>query len=148
MASKRERAIRIATTAHSGQFDKAGVPYILHPLRVMNAVKNVDEKIVAILHDTIEDTSTTPDFLLSEGFTQYIVDAILSVSRLPGEKYKMFIQRAKLNTIGRVVKIADMRDNCELFRMHELEDKHLSMIKRYHKALKELEPNHNERIII
>ena len=143
-----ERAIRIATTAHSGQFDKAGVPYILHPLRVMNSLNTIDEKIVGILHDTIEDTSVASKFLLSEGFPQHIVDAILSVSRLPDELWRDFIQRAKTNTIGRVVKIADMRDNSDLFRMHELEDKHLSMVKRYHKALKELEPDHNERIII
>jgi len=143
-----ERAIRIAVTAHAGQFDKAGVPYILHPLRVMNAVDTIDEKTVAILHDTIEDTSVTDRFLLSEGLPQYIVDAILSVSRRKDEKYKDFIQRAKCNMIGRNVKIADMRDNCDLFRMHDLEDKHLSMVKRYHRSIKELEPDHNNRIII
>ena len=143
-----ERAIRIATHAHSGQFDKAGVPYILHPLRVMNALKTIDEKIVGITHDVVEDTSITAEFLLTEGFPQYIVDAILSVTRPKSEKYTDFIQRCKKNTIGRNVKLADLRDNSDLFRMHELQDKHLSMVKKYHRAIKELEPDHNNRICI
>ena len=77
-----------------------------------------------------------------------IVDAINSVSRRKGESYEDFIQRAKLNEIGRRVKLADMRDNCDLFRMHELPDKHLKMIKKYHTGIKELEPNHTNRISI
>ena len=143
-----ERAIRIAVNAHAGQLDKAGTPYILHPLRVMHAVTTIDEKIVAILHDVIEDTSITPQILLSEGFDTDIVDAVVSLSRIPGETYKDFIQRVKRNTLGRKVKIADMRDNCDLFRMHDLPDKHLNMIKKYHAGIKELEPDHINRISI
>jgi len=143
-----ERMIRISVNAHSGQYDKAGVPYILHPLRVMNALKTIDGKIVGVGHDLVEDTGITPEFLLSEGFPGYIVDAIISVSRKKDETYKEFIQRAKKNEIGRLVKIEDMRDNCDLFRMHELPDKHLSMVKKYHAGIKELEPNHDNRISI
>ena len=38
-----ERAIAIAATAHAGQTDKAGAPYILHPLRVMLRLTRSEE---------------------------------------------------------------------------------------------------------
>jgi len=50
-----ERAIAIAAEAHAGQVDKAGAPYILHPLRMMLSVSSIDERIVAVLHDVCED---------------------------------------------------------------------------------------------
>ena len=51
-----EKALAIAVEAHRGQKDRAGKPYILHPLRVMGRVSTEDEQIVAILHDVVEDT--------------------------------------------------------------------------------------------
>jgi hypothetical protein len=143
-----EKAIQIAVSAHTGQFDKAGAPYILHPLRVMNLVNEIDEKIVAVLHDVIEDTYITDEILLEHGFPPYIVTSVASVSRKDGETWDDFIERAGIDPIGCVVKIADMRDNSDLFRMHELPDKHLKMIKKYHSAIKKLEPNHFNRIKI
>ena len=51
-----ERAIQIAALAHAGQFDKAGQPYILHPLRVMFRMEEEHERIAAVLHDVVEDS--------------------------------------------------------------------------------------------
>ena len=50
-----EKAIAIAAEAHAGATDKAGAPYILHPLRVMLKVNSPEERIVAVLHDVVED---------------------------------------------------------------------------------------------
>jgi (p)ppGpp synthase/HD superfamily hydrolase len=50
-----ERAIAIAAEAHAGQTDKAGAPYILHPLRMMMGLTSDEERIVAVLHDVCED---------------------------------------------------------------------------------------------
>ena len=50
-----ERAIAIAAKAHAGQVDKAGAPYVLHPLRIMLRKSSIDERIVAVLHDVCED---------------------------------------------------------------------------------------------
>lgn len=132
-----EKAIRLAVDVHSGQFDKAGVPYILHPLRVMNGVKKVKEKIVGVLHDAVEDHPDKISFdrLRTEGFPEDIIEALDSVTRRKGENYELFILRAKANEIGRKVKIVDLRDNSDLFRIHTLEDKHLCLMKRYHKAM-------------
>jgi len=131
-----EKAIRIAVLAHANQFDKAGAPYILHPLRVMNGVKTVPEKIVGILHDVIEDTDITLNYLINEGFPDYIVGAVESVTRREDELYNDFILRVKKNKIGRKVKIVDLRDNSDLFRLHDIETKHIQLVKRYHKAMK------------
>jgi len=67
-----DKAIMISTNAHYKQTDKAGIPYILHPIRVMMNVKTIPEKIVAILHDTLEDTELTIGDLICFDYPQYI----------------------------------------------------------------------------
>jgi (p)ppGpp synthase/HD superfamily hydrolase len=133
-----ERAIKIAVNSHSNQFDKAGIPYILHPIRVMGGVKTVKEKIIAILHDTVEDTEVTLNYLKEEGFTEDIIDSIDALTRRKGETYKNFILRIKQNDMARRVKIVDLRDNADLFRLHTIEDDHIRLMKRYHEAMIEL----------
>ena len=88
-----QRAITIAEQQHAGQVDKAGRPYIEHPKRVMAAVSNDAERIVAILHDVIEDSDVTLDQLAAEGFPAYILDALDSVTRKEGETYEAFVAR-------------------------------------------------------
>lgn len=133
-----EKAITIATKAHEGQTDKAGVPYILHPIRVSNRCRTDEERIVAILHDTIEDTDVTPDYLLSEGFPRNIVEAVLSVTRNNGESYNDFILRSKRNPIGRQVKIHDLEDNMDITRLQSLSEKDLERLNKYLKAYRTL----------
>jgi GTP diphosphokinase / guanosine-3',5'-bis(diphosphate) 3'-diphosphatase len=58
-----DKAIALAQTAHANQVDKAGAPYIGHPLRVMNSLSTVAEKIVGVLHDSIEDSELTLIFV-------------------------------------------------------------------------------------
>jgi len=88
-----EKAMEIATKAHKGQVDKAGSDYIGHPLRVAERLKDEKEKIVAVLHDTIEDTFVTPEYLAEQGFPQEIIDGVLSVTRQDGENYDDFVRR-------------------------------------------------------
>ena len=81
-----ERAIEIAVQAHKGASDKGGAPYILHPLAVMHNLDTDDEKIVAVLHDVVEDTKWTFEKLLGEGFSVTVVDALdRSLSRVMGK---------------------------------------------------------------
>jgi (p)ppGpp synthase/HD superfamily hydrolase len=128
------KAWGIALAAHRGQKDKGGNEYYLHPLRVAERCENAKEKIVAVLHDVIEDTEYTADKLREEGFSEEIVEAVLSVTRQDGETYMDFIKRAACNPIGKVVKIADLEDNMDITRLPELTDQDLSRLKRYHKA--------------
>ena len=118
-----EKAIKIAVEAHTGQLDKGGNPYILHPLRVMLSLKTEEERIVGVLHDVVEDCEGwTWDRLASNGLSERIIEALKSVSKTPEEEaeyrklpegkkldhYLQFVSRAKANKIGREVKAADI----------------------------------------
>ena len=119
-----ERAIEIAVEAHKGQIDKGGSPYILHPLRVMGNVDGESEKIVAVLHDVVEDSNWTFEALLAEGFSIEVIEALKSVTKnSDNEDYDSFIQRAIGNPIGRKVKIADIRDNLDVTRIPDIGEK-------------------------
>ena len=135
----RDKAMQIATKVHKTQVDKGGKPYIGHPLRVEKLCQDDDSKIVALLHDTIEDGDITAEYLLMQGFPTYIADAVLSVSRNKDEDYFDFIQRSKANPIGRRVKIADLKDNMDITRLNELTDNDIERLKKYHQAYKMLE---------
>ena len=81
-----ERAIIIAAEAHAGVRDKAGAPYILHPLRMMLGLSSPDERIVAVLHDVCEDCpGWTFDRLRDEGFSDKIIAALDAVTKREGE---------------------------------------------------------------
>jgi (p)ppGpp synthase/HD superfamily hydrolase len=130
-----ETAIKIAIDAHKGQVDKAGKPYILHPLRVMFSMDTDTEQIVAVLHDVVEDTNWTFGRLREVGFPEDVLDAIYSVTRQAGESYMEFIRRAGQNKVGRKVKMADLEDNLDLSRIKEPTEKDHKRMARYRKAL-------------
>ncbi len=127
-------AYDICLEAHRGQVDKAGMPYHLHPERVAARCSTDVETIVALLHDTIEDTDITPEYLINRGFPQEIIDAILSVTRRDGESYEEFVTRAKQNPIGRMVKIHDLEDNMDIRRLDTLSDESVNRLRKYLKA--------------
>lgn len=112
-----DKAALLCITKHAGQRDKMGRAYFQHPMRVAMRCLSDDEKIVALLHDTIEDSDVTVEYLLAEGFPQYIIDGILSVTKRDGENYNDFVARAAQNTLGRVVKLRDIEDNLDVLRL-------------------------------
>jgi (p)ppGpp synthase/HD superfamily hydrolase len=97
--------------AHAGQVDKAGDPYILHPLRVMLRFTDPTERIVAVLHDVIEDSHVKLSDLEQMGFTQETISALDALTRRPGEHYFAYIKRLSLNQTATQVKLADLADN-------------------------------------
>ena len=133
-----EKALHLATRAHKGQIDKAGKPYIFHLIRVSERCSTEEERIVALLHDIIEDTPVTPANLLNEGFSQKIVDAVVSVTRNKGETYADFIHRCRLNSIGRVVKIHDLEDNMDITRLDWITSADVERLNKYLRAYKYL----------
>jgi len=131
-----DRAIEIAVSAHKGVVDKGGAPYVLHPLRMMMAVHTDEEKIVAVLHDVVEDTHWTFEDLTAEGFSESVINGLRSVTKTSdSEGYDDFIGRAKSNRIGRKVKIADITDNLDVRRIGELSQKDLERLNKYKRAL-------------
>ncbi len=106
-----EDAISLATEAHKGQTDKNGDPYILHPLRVMGSVQSDAEKIVAVLHDIVEDTPCLFQDLRDKGYSEQVIEAIDCLTRRGEEEgYDDFIERCQTNPIALRVKIADLED--------------------------------------
>jgi (p)ppGpp synthase/HD superfamily hydrolase len=106
-----ERAIALAARAHAGQRDKAGKPYILHPLRVMLRMESEAEQVTAVLHDLLEDTPWRREGLRRKGFPAPILDALEALTHRPGEPYPRFIERVAGNPLARRVKLADLDDN-------------------------------------
>lgn len=123
-----ELAINLASTYHKGQKDKTGHIYILHPLRVMENVTTVKEKIVAVLHDIVEDTNITLEYLIVLGFHNDIIQAINCLTRDKSINYFDYVKNIKNNTLAKTVKKADLMDN-----MRDGCPKNL--LKRYKKAL-------------
>src|SRR5678815_5418527 len=103
-------AISMAVVAHAEQVDKQGAPYILHVFRVAASVASDEERIVAWLHDIVEDTDCGIDDLVGQ-FSPRIVQAVSTLTRDKREPYEDYIRRVALNDLATVVKIADLRDN-------------------------------------
>ena len=99
-----EKAIFVATQAHASQTDKAGQPYILHPLRLMFRFQIEIEMIVAVMHDVIEDSDITLGDLKSFGFSESILEAIDCLSKQDNENYENFISRISQNDLARIEK--------------------------------------------
>lgn len=135
------KAIQIAALVHEGQTDKAGAPYILHPLRMMMRQQTEAEMMTAVMHDVVEESRNNPpetkwtlDRLREDGFSEEVVQALDGVTDREGESYDAFVERAALNPISRVVKIADLEDNMNMLRMSELRPKDLERLAKYHRS--------------
>ncbi|MBF0448001.1 MAG: GTP pyrophosphokinase [Magnetococcales bacterium] len=120
MATLLEKAIALAVAGHAGQVDKANVPYILHPLRLMLRMKSERAQIVAVLHDLIEDTDATLDDLRNEGFPEEILVALDHLTHREEESYEAYIQRIKKNILAQRVKLQDLEDNMDIRRLEHL----------------------------
>jgi len=113
------KALRFAANKHRAQRrnDDVGSPYIIHPIVVaetlwgLGEVRDINTIIAAILHDTIEDTDTTPDEIKA-GFGKEIralVEEVTDDKKLPKEVRKQLqIDRAgKLSLSARQIELAD-----------------------------------------
>jgi (p)ppGpp synthase/HD superfamily hydrolase len=134
-----EKSLEIALKAYSGQKDKAGQTYILHPLRLMAKMDTDEERAVALLHDVIEDSDHTAEDLLAQGIPSNIVDAVQCLSKIKGENYELFIKRVKTNSLATKVKMADIEDNINILRLETITEKDLLRVAKYHRAWKLLQ---------
>ena len=128
------KAIKIAQKAHKGQTDKFGTPYIGHVIRVMNAGKTYDEKIVGVLHDVIEDCpEITLDYLLQQGFPNEIVFAIECLTKnLSDQDYTEFVKQTEKSPLAVSVKMNDLQDNMNLTRFNRpMTEKDMNRLNKY-----------------
>ena len=127
-----ELALSIATEAHKGQFDKAGVDYVEHPIYVASQVDSEEEKAVALLHDVIEDSPFTAEELLLAGLPETVVQIL---SKKKGQDYQTYLKTVKSNPLARAVKLADLKHNSDLSRLENITDKDLERLEKYKKAI-------------
>lgn len=132
-------AIVMATQSHTNQFDKAGKPYIDHPLRVMKAGNTLPEKIVGVLHDAVEDSALTLAELAEAGFPEEILAAIDAITKRQDEPYEAYLERVIANPIALRVKIADMTDNMDISRIAQPTDQDWARLKKYETILPRLQ---------
>jgi (p)ppGpp synthase/HD superfamily hydrolase len=126
-----EKAVEIAARAHAGAQDKAGAPYLFHPIRVMFAVATPYEKMAAVLHDVVEDTSLTLADLEKEGFPPEVITAVDALTKRTGETRLDAALRATENSIACCVKLADVIDNMNLDRIKNPTEKDFERLKEY-----------------
>ena len=134
------RAVEIAAHAHAGTVDKAGAPYLLHPLRVMLSVDDAEERIVAVLHDVIEDSEWTLEGLAAEGFSGAIIEALDCLTKRDGEAYDDYIDRVAQDRIATRVKLADLTDNMDVRRLADIDDADCRRLARYPRTWPRLAP--------
>jgi (p)ppGpp synthase/HD superfamily hydrolase len=136
-----QRAQALSAKAHQGQVDKAGLPYIGHPTRVVGYLVNptAEEIIVAWLHDVVEDTAVTLEYVEKE-FGPQVAAAVEAITRRPYETHSdHYYARVKANQTALTVKAADLADNTDPERLRLLEpDVRADLQARYAHARHEL----------
>lgn len=134
-----EIAENLANNKHYGQVDKAGKPYIDHPARIAASVDFPEAKMVAWMHDILEDTDTTVEELLELGFSTEVVNAIIALTKNHGESRIDAAHRTAKNWLAVVVKVADVQDNMNLSRLPVITDRDLKRQEEYKLVMKILQ---------
>ena len=128
-------ALSIAKKAHKGQYDKAGVDYIEHPLFVASLVDTQEEKAVALLHDGLEDSPYTAEKLILASLPETVVSAVQILTKKKGQDYQQYLELVKSSPIARRVKLADLKHNSDLSRLATVTEKDLERLEKYKKAI-------------
>lgn len=131
-------ASKIAYKAHEGQTDKAGVPYIFHPIHIAEQMDSEESCVVALLHDVIEDSDITLE-ILSKYFNDDIIAALRVLTKKENDDYVMYIKRVKTNKLATKVKIKDLEHNRDLTRFDEVTDRDKKRSMKYWEAIRYLE---------
>lgn len=128
-------AISIAAKAFKDKLDKSGEPYILHCLRVMMKQTNDEDRIVAVLHDLVEDTDWDFEDLKRKGFSDHVISALRLLTHDPVAKdYDDYIRDLSFDNTARRVKLADLEDNSQITRLKGLTKADFARMEKYHRA--------------
>ena len=128
------KAVNVAFRAHAGQMDRAGWPYVVHPLMVAEQMTTEDSCVAALLHDVVEDTDVTMEDLRAEGFSETQLEAVALLTRDEKEPYMSYVARLAENPLARQVKLADLRHNMDRTRLAEFTPKDEERFRKYEKA--------------
>jgi len=137
--SNLQRALEIAVESHKNQKQKDGTPYALHPIRLSMSLQSEEHKIVALLHDVVEDTDWTFEDLVGEGFSANVIEALRLLTHTDGSSYEDYVERLASNPLAKVVKIADLTDNMDIKRIPDPTEKDFARLQKYHRAWQHLQ---------
>lgn len=128
-----EKALHTMVNAHSGQLDKGGSPYAMHPLAVMALLDTDDEELqcIALLHDAVEDSNLTFSELSSLGFTDRVIDGVRDMTKMKGQTEDEYYENLKRNKDAILVKMADLTHNSDFRRLKGLRDKDIARMVKY-----------------
>ncbi len=132
---KTKKALKLCFEAHKNQVDKSGLPYVFHPFHLAEQMKTEQTTVVALLHDVIEDTDYTADYLAKQGFDKEILDALLLLTHEDKVDYMDYVAKIKQNPIAKAVKLADLNHNSDLTRLDTVDPKALERKEKYQKAI-------------
>ncbi len=130
-----KKAALIAYEAHSGAFDKAGMPYIFHPIHIAEQMDDEDSVITALLHDVIEDSSIILEDIEHAGFSENVKNALEAITKTAGESYFEYIGRVKQNTLAAKVKLCDLKHNSDISRISNPSEEDFRRLEKYKKAI-------------
>ena len=141
-----EDAVALAANAHRDQTDKAGAPYLLHVLRVMMKMPTYEGKMIAVLHDIIEDTEVTIDELRKRGCSEWVIRAVSVLTHTPNQPYQDYIAQIVAFCVATddglvvAIKLADLDDNLNMARLliHDKSGDLERMVTKYLQAKKTL----------
>ena len=140
-SKKIKKAFNIAYSAHHGQYDKSGMPYIFHPVHLAERMSSEEEIIIALLHDVVEDSKISIEELKKEGIDDNILEAISLLTHDKSEDYMEYIKKIKNNPLACSVKIADLTHNSDISRIDNPSVKDYERLEKYKKALDILRNN-------
>lgn len=131
----------LVTTEFDGIYDKGGVPYVLHCLKVMHYLKSDDEELqqIALGHDLVEDRKNVTYMKLRDmGFSERVVEGIRCLTKIPGESPEEYLAKVKSNKDSIRVKLCDLRHNSDIRRLKGTTPKDIARIEKYHAMYIEL----------
>ena len=129
-----KKALKICFDAHKDQVDKAGIPYVTHPLHLAEQMPDETTTVVALLHDVVEDSDYTMDDIIAAGFPKEVTDALALLTHDEAVPYMEYVAALKENPVAKRVKLADLEHNSDLSRIDEITPKDIARIGKYQKA--------------
>lgn len=130
-----KKAMQLCFQAHKEQFDKSGIPYIFHPIHLVEQMTDEYTTVVALLHDVVEDTDYTIEDLIQMGYPEPVIEAIKLLTHDSSEPYMEYVRKIKQNPIATAVKLADLRHNSDLARLDTVNEKARSRTEKYKQAI-------------
>ena len=134
-----KKALRLSFEVHKDQTDQGGLPYVFHPFHLAEQMPDELTRVTALLHDTVEDSWVTPEYLRAQGYPEEVIEAIGLLTHPEGVPYMDYVRKLRSNPIARTVKLADLAHNSDLTRLYVIDEKALGRVEKYGRAIKLLE---------